>query len=100
MAPVPSPTYPGTVVVPSKTSTSSGLVVTAAAGRVSGGIEMLAGAAGSMIIKYVNSSYFWVCMSLSRMSLKAALVSYGGVTFVNGVTAMAMVYLLWTIGWI
>ncbi len=61
---------------------------------------MLAGAAGSMIIKYVNSSYFWVCMSLSRMSLKAALVSYGGVTFVNGVTAMAMVYLLWTIGWI
>ncbi len=61
---------------------------------------MLAGAAGSMIIKYVNSSYFWVCMSLSRMSLKAALVSYGGVTFVNGVAAMAVVYLLWTIGWI
>ena len=26
---------------------------------------MLAGAAGSMIIKYVNSSYFWVCASLS-----------------------------------
>ena len=61
---------------------------------------MLAGAAGSMIIKYVNSSYFWVCMSLSRMSLKAALISYGGVTFVNGVAAMAVVYLLWTIGWI
>ena len=61
---------------------------------------MLAGAAGSMIIKYVNSSYFWVCMSLSRMSLKAALVSYGGVTFVNGVAAMAVVYLFWTIGWI
>ena len=59
---------------------------------------MLAGAAGSMIVKYVNSSYFWVCASLSRMSLKAALVSYGGVTFVNGVTAMAGVYLLWAIG--
>ena len=29
----------------------------------------------------VNSSYFWVCMSLSR--LKAALLSYGGVTFVH-----------------
>ena len=56
---------------------------------------MLAGAAGSMIIKYVNSSYFWVCMSLSRMSLKAALISYGGVTFVNGVTAMSVVYALW-----
>ena len=59
---------------------------------------MLAGAAGSMIIKYVNSSYFWVCMSLSRMSLKAALISYGGVTFVNGVSAMAVVYVLWTAG--
>jgi GntP family gluconate:H+ symporter len=57
---------------------------------------MLAGAAGSIIIKYVNSSYFWVCMSLSRMSLKAALISYGGVTFVNGVAAMLMVYVLWS----
>ena len=59
---------------------------------------MLAGAAGSMVIKYVNSSYFWVCTSLSRMSLKAALISYGGVTFVNGVTAMAVVYALWAGG--
>ena len=61
---------------------------------------MLAGAAGSMIIKYVNSSYFWVCTSLSRMSLKAALISYGGVTFVNGVVAMAVVYALWAAGFI
>ena len=59
---------------------------------------MLAGAAGSMIIKYVNSSYFWVCASLSRMSLKAALLSFGGVTLVNGVAAMAMVYVLWAAG--
>ncbi len=59
---------------------------------------MLAGASGSMVIKYVNSSYFWVCTSLSRMSLKAALISYGGVTFVNGVTAMAVVYALWVAG--
>lgn len=61
---------------------------------------MLAGAAGSIIIKYVNSSYFWVCASLSRMSLRAALVSYGGVTFVNGVASMATVYVLWVLGWI
>ena len=59
---------------------------------------MLAGAAGSMIIKYVNSSYFWVCASLSRMSLKAALLSYGCVTLVNGVVAMAAVYTLWAVG--
>jgi GntP family gluconate:H+ symporter len=59
---------------------------------------MLAGASGSIIVKYVNSSYFWVCTSLSRMSLNAALVSYGGVTFVNGVVAMAVVYALWAFG--
>lgn len=59
---------------------------------------MLAGAAGSIIIKYVNSSYFWVCTSLSRMSLKGALLSYGGVTLVNGIFAMATVYALWAVG--
>ena len=61
---------------------------------------MLAGAAGSIIIKYVNSSYFWVCTSLSRMPLRSALLSYGGVTFVNGVFAMAAVYFMWVIGWV
>ncbi len=59
---------------------------------------MLAGASGSIIVKYVNSSYFWVCTSLSRMSLQAALISYGGVTLVNGVVAMAVVYALWLFG--
>ena len=59
---------------------------------------MLAGAAGSIIVKYVNSSYFWVCTSLSRMPLKSALLSYGGVTLVNGVTAMMVVYALWVVG--
>ena len=66
--------------------------------RLSPEATMLAGAAGSMIIKYVNSSYFWVCTSLSRMPLKSALISYGGVTFVNGVVAMAVVYALWAAG--
>lgn len=61
---------------------------------------MLAGAAGSIIVKYVNSSYFWVCTSLSRMELKAALVSYGGVTLVNGVVAFGVVYLCWVVGWV
>ncbi|HUE95745.1 MAG TPA: Na+/H+ antiporter NhaC family protein [Longimicrobiaceae bacterium] len=61
---------------------------------------MLAGAAGSIIIKYVNSSYFWVCTSLSRMPLRSALISYGGVTLVNGVVAMLTVYFLWIFGWI
>ncbi len=59
---------------------------------------MLAGASGSVIVKYVNSSYFWVCTSLSRMPLRSALISFGGVTFVTGVTAMAMVFTLWSLG--
>lgn len=61
---------------------------------------MLAGAAGSIIVKYVNSSYFWVCTSLSRIPLKGALISYGGVTLVNGVLAMATVYVMWAVGWL
>ncbi|TGE35338.1 GntP family permease [Desulfosporosinus fructosivorans] len=58
---------------------------------------MLAGAAGSVIIKYVNSSYFWVCTSLSRMELKSALYSFGGVTLVGGVFSMAAVYVMWVV---
>ena len=61
---------------------------------------MLAGASGSIIVKYVNSSYFWVCTSFSRMPLRSALLSYGGVTLVNGVFAMATVYFLWVVGWV
>lgn len=59
---------------------------------------MLAGAAGSVIIKYVNSSYFWVCTSLSRMELKSAIISYGGVTLVGGCTSMVAVYIMWLLG--
>jgi GntP family gluconate:H+ symporter len=68
--------------------------------RLSPEATMLAAAAGSVIIKYPNSSYFWVCTSLSRMSLRAALISYGGVTLVTGVAAMAVVYALWGAGFI
>jgi gluconate:H+ symporter, GntP family len=59
---------------------------------------MLAGASGSVIVKYVNSSYFWVCTSLSRMPLNSALIAYGGVTLVNGIVSMAAVYALWAMG--
>ena len=61
---------------------------------------MLAGASGSIIVKYVNSSYFWVCTSLSRMSLRSALISFGGVTLVNGLVSMAAVYVMWAVGWL
>jgi GntP family gluconate:H+ symporter len=61
---------------------------------------MLAGAAGSIIVKYVNSSYFWVCTSLSGMPLRSALISYGGVSLVNGVVSMAAVWAMWVVGWL
>ena len=59
---------------------------------------MLSGASGSVIIKYVNSSYFWVCTSLSKMEVKEALLGYGGVTFVGGLTSFAVVWVLWAAG--
>lgn len=59
---------------------------------------MLAGASGSVIIKYVNSSYFWVCTSLSKMKLKDALLSYGGATLVGGLASFATTWILWVVG--
>jgi gluconate:H+ symporter, GntP family len=66
--------------------------------RLSPEATMLAAAAGSVIIKYPNSSYFWVCTSLSRMPLREALISFGGVTLVGGLVAMATVYVMWATG--
>jgi gluconate:H+ symporter, GntP family len=59
---------------------------------------VLAAGSGCMIVKYVNSSYFWVCTSLSRMPLRSALIAFSGVTFVNGISAMAVVYVMWLLG--
>ena len=59
---------------------------------------MLAGASGSVIIKYVNSSYFWVCTSLSKLSVTDAVFSYGGATFVGGLVSFATVCALWGTG--
>ena len=59
---------------------------------------VLAAGSGCIIVKYVNSSYFWVCTSLSRMPLRSALIAISGVTFINGMSAMAVVYVLWLMG--
>ena len=57
---------------------------------------MLSASAGGIITKYVNSSYFWVCTSLTRMPLRSALISFGGVMIVNGVVSMTVIYILWS----
>jgi GntP family gluconate:H+ symporter len=59
---------------------------------------MLSGASGSVIIKYVNSSYFWVCTSLTKLEVKEALLGFGGVTFIGGVASFAAVWVMWAVG--
>ena len=59
---------------------------------------MLAGASGSVIIKYVNSSYFWVCTSLSKLPVNDAIFGYGGATLVGGIVSFLTVCLMWTTG--
>ena len=59
---------------------------------------MLAGASGSVIIKYVNSSYFWVCTSLSRLSVPDAVFAYGGATLVGGIVTFFTVCTMWIFG--
>jgi len=59
---------------------------------------MLSGASGSVIIKYVNSSYFWVCTSLSGLSVKDAIFGYGGATLMGGIVSFITVCVLWGTG--
>jgi GntP family gluconate:H+ symporter len=59
---------------------------------------MLSGASGSVIIKYVNSSYFWVCTSLSRLSVADAVFCYGGATLVGGLVSFVVVCIMWVSG--
>jgi GntP family gluconate:H+ symporter len=59
---------------------------------------MLAGASGSVIIKYVNSSYFWVCTSLSKLRVNDAIFAYGGATLVGGIVSFIAVCALWVAG--
>jgi len=59
---------------------------------------MLAGASGSVIIKYVNSSYFWICTSLTKMNLSDAILGYGGATLVGGIFTFAAVDIFYYYG--
>lgn len=61
---------------------------------------MLAGACGSVIIKYVNSSYFWVCTSLSKLSASDAIFAYGGATLVGGIVSFLAVCVMWIAGFV
>ncbi len=66
--------------------------------RLSPEAAMLAGASGSVIIKYVNSSYFWVCTSLSGLKVNDAIMAYGGATLIGGLASFATVCVFWSVG--
>ena len=51
-----------------------------------------------MIIKYVNSSYFWVCTSLSKLRVADAILGYGGATLVGGIVSFLTVCAMWALG--
>jgi GntP family gluconate:H+ symporter len=59
---------------------------------------VLAGASGSVIIKYVNSSYFWVCTSLSQLSANQGIVAYGGATLIGGIVSFLAICAMWGAG--
>jgi GntP family gluconate:H+ symporter len=59
---------------------------------------MLSGGYGSVILKYVNSSYFWVCTSLTKLAVSDAILSYGGATMIGGVVSFVAVCVMWSIG--
>jgi GntP family gluconate:H+ symporter len=59
---------------------------------------VLAGASGSVIIKYVNSSYFWVCTSLSQLRVNDAVAAYGGATLIGGIVSFLTVCAMWSLG--
>jgi len=50
---------------------------------------------GSVIIKYVNSSYFWVCTSLSKLRVNDAILGYRGATLVGGINSFLAVCAMW-----
>ena len=59
---------------------------------------VIAAASGSIIIKYVNSSYFWVVTSLSKMEADRAVIAYGGASLVAGLGSLAALFVMWQFG--
>ncbi|MBN8412278.1 GntP family permease [Halomonas denitrificans] len=60
-------------------------------GRV---LTVMAIGAGAMTVSHANDSFFWVVSQFSRMSVGLAYRAQTLATLVQGVTAMALVYLL------
>lgn len=60
-------------------------------GRV---LVVMAIGAGAMTVSHANDSYFWVVSQFSRMSVKQAYRAQTMATLVQGLTAIAVVWVL------
>ncbi|NNF81293.1 MAG: GntP family permease [Flavobacteriaceae bacterium] len=56
---------------------------------------VLAIGAGAMTVSHLNDSYFWVVSQFSKMSVKHALKHYSTATFIQGVTGLTLVIILY-----
>jgi gluconate:H+ symporter, GntP family len=57
-------------------------------------LVIMAIGAGSMVVSHANDSYFWVVSQFSDMPTNIAYKCQTGVTFVEGVTTVIVVYIL------
>lgn len=57
-------------------------------------LSVLAIGAGAMTVSHINDSYFWVVSRFSGMDTKTTLKSHSAATFVQGVVAILMLFLV------
>ena len=57
-------------------------------------LVIMAIGAGSMVVSHANDSYFWVVSQFSDMPTNIAYKCQTGVTFVEGITTVIVVYIL------
>ena len=57
-------------------------------------LVIMAIGAGSMVVSHANDSYFWVVSQFSDMPTNIAYKCQTGVTFVEGITTVVVVYIL------
>ena len=58
---------------------------------------VLAIGAGAMTVSHINDSYFWVVTQFSGMEVKTALKSHTMASLLQGITALVLVLLFYTV---
>lgn len=66
-------------------------------GAVPLSLVIMAIGSGSMVVSHVNDSYFWVVKEFSGMSVTQAYKAQTMATLLQGIVAMLVTFILWTI---